>query len=358
MFQFVTNSKKKVNSFFNKVTQKYVLCLLLSIGKKNCRAMSDDLGLSYNSIYQYFDYFEEQKKVIQKFFVDLVKHYSTNENPGVLIVDTTQLKKFYAKKLECISYDFSTSLKLVIKGISCVTVVWTNGKIVIPLDFDFWIRKKDIKNNDLYRKKTCISRELICKWKDKISFKYIPLDGEYANEDFMKFLNQEDFKYSMRIQRSRVVAINGIEAALKNHPFFQLKRNEHYKSAKGTYKGITAHFTCQKRKAKNNTTEVVFIVSNLENLTPKEHILAYDFRWPIEKMFRTLKQSLGIQDCQSNFRLKQEAHIFASFLAFLKLEIIKISKKKKSPEQVLKIIRRQNRAQTKIEFDALEGFLM
>ena len=58
-------------------------------------------------------------------------------------------------------------------------------------------------------------------------------------------------------------------------------------------------------------------------------------------MFRTFKQKLGVQDCQSNFGQKQRAHIFATFLAFVELEMQKISKKKKSPEEIVKIIRAQ-----------------
>ena len=75
-------------------------------------------------------------------------------------------------------------------------------------------------------------------------------------------------------------------------------------------------------------------------------------------MFRTLKQSLGIQHCQSNSIQKQRAHIFATFLAFTELEIQKIAKRKKSPEQVLKIIKLKKRLKLDPEFHLLEGFVM
>jgi hypothetical protein len=96
----------------------------------------------------------------------------------------------------------------------------------------------------------------------------------------------------------------------------------------------------------------------MKNLTPKQHILAYEYRWPIEKFFRTAKQHLGIQDCQSTFIKKQRAHIFATFLAFIELEVQKIYKKKKSPEQVLKVIRDQNRLQKNPPPPLLEGLIM
>ena len=75
-------------------------------------------------------------------------------------------------------------------------------------------------------------------------------------------------------------------------------------------------------------------------------------------MFRTLKQSLGIQHCQSTSVQKQRAHIFATFLAFSELEIQKISKRKKSPEQALKMIRAQNKVKLISEYALREGFIM
>lgn len=77
--------------------------------------MSEDLGISYNSIYCYFDVFEEQKKAIKTFLISKVNLYATKENPGVLIVDNSQLVKLYAKKLDNVCYDYNSSMSLVLK---------------------------------------------------------------------------------------------------------------------------------------------------------------------------------------------------------------------------------------------------
>ena len=241
---------------------------------------------------------------------------------------------------------------------SCVTVAWTNGKVLIPLDFDFWIRKKDLEDETLYKKKTEISEELILEWKNQIPFSYVSLDGDYGNEYFLNFLHDIGLLYSIRMPRSRRVVIDGKELSLSEHPFFQLKRNERYKTARCTYKGIPAYVTSQKRKGPRGTKETVFVISNLNGLSPKQQIEAYELRWPIEKMFRTVKQYLGLQDCQSVSTQKQRAHIFATFLAFTELEMHKINKKKKSPEEVLKIFRVQNTLKINSQTNHLEGYIM
>lgn len=356
--QCVTKNTKKIYSFLSSSVKIYVTSLLLSTGKKNCSSMAEDLGISYHSIYSYFDVAAAQEKYIKNFLIRVIKSYATKGNPGILIVDCTQLVKLYAKKKGCICYDYNSSMSLVLKGMSCVTTAWTNGKILIPLDFGFWIRKKDLNDDPKYKKKTDIAKELITLWKDKIPFRYVALDGDYGNESFLYFLHKTRLKYSIRMPKNRVVVINGIATQLKNHNAFKLVKNERYKTAKGTYKGIPAFFTCHKRRGKKGSKQIVFVISNLENLTPKQHILAYEHRWPIEKFFRTSKQHLGIHHCQSASPQKQRAHIFAIFLAFSELEMLKIDKKKKSPEQALKIIKDQNRFKKKPELTLLEGLVV
>lgn len=359
LLQYAQKIRKDSSTFLAKSTKVYVLSMLMSTGKKNCSAMSSELGLSYRSLHQYFDNFGQQKNEIKRLLANLANYFSTEANPGVLIVDTTQIMKLYSRKMEFVCYDFNGSMKNIFKGISCVTVAWCNGEVLIPLDFDFWIREKDLKGGKKYKKKTEIARELILEWKDKVAFSYIPLDGDYGNETFLRFLHQHDLLYSIRMPTTRKVAIeNEPEIALKKQPFFQFKRNARYKSTKCTYKGIETYITAHKRNGPNNTKQTVFVVSNMENLSPKQHIDAYELRWPIEKTFRTTKQHLGLQHCQSISIEKQRAHIFASFLAFVKLELIKIDKKKKSPEEALKFFRCQNLPQKNQPIIDLEGFIM
>lgn len=359
LLQYAQKFIKNSSTFLERSTRNYVFSLLISSCKKNCSAMSSELGFSYRCLQQYFYNFEYQETKIKDLLARLANSLATKDNPGVLIVDTTQIMKLYSKKIEVLCYDFNGSMKNIFKGISCVTVAWCNGKVLIPLDFDFWVRQKDLKENITYKKKTDLSRKLILEWKDKVPFSYIPLDGDYGNEAFLNFLHQNKLRYSIRIPTNRKVIIeNGPETKLKCQPFFQLKKNERYKTTKCIYKGIHTNVTSQKRKGHNSTKQTVFVVSNLANLSPKEHIEAFELRWPIEKMFRTTKQYLGFQQCQSTSAKKQRAHIFATFLAFAELEIQKINKKKKSPEEILKILRGQNCAKTNQPIVDLEGIIM
>lgn len=347
--------------FFNnnlfKSTKEYAICLLLSTGKKNCTAMASSLGIKFRSIYNCFNDFKYEEEELKKYFIALVNLHATKENPGVIIGDGTQISKRYGKKFEESGYDFNSAIKSVIKGLTMITLAWTNGEIIIPLDFICWVREKDLKNKE-YKKKTAITKELILKYKDKVPFKFIALDGDYGNRDFLLFLDTNNIPYVMRMPKNREVWIDGKLALLKDQPIFQLKRNAKYVKGKGSYKDINMYFITHKRKGKNNTKQVVFIASNIEGLSPKEYVDLYDCRWPIEMMFRTLKQSLGLQQCQSISMKNQRGHIFATFLALVELDIQKINKKKTSREQVLKNLRLQNIAKINPEFTLGDGVIM
>ena len=174
--------------------------------------MSYELGIPYNVIYQFLDPENFQEKAFKDYLISMVHIHSTKENLGVFIVDNSQIIKLFSQKLLCVGYDFNSSMKLVLKGISCVTAAWTNGKIVIPLSFDFWIRKKDLQNNKKYKKKTELSTILIDEYKNKIPFAYVALDGDYGNEYCFDCLQEKSLKYSIRTNKSRVISIDGVEA--------------------------------------------------------------------------------------------------------------------------------------------------
>lgn len=351
--QYAITPKKIIDSF-----KIYILALFLTKTKKNYASMSRETGFSYSSILKSQNYFLSKKKAIQKYFISIINLHATPNNPGFLISDSSQLMKIYAKKIDGLCYDYNGCMKDVFKGITNTFLAWSNGKITIPIDFDFWITKKAIKDKNLYRKKTEITKELIMRLRKKIPFKYALFDGEYGNKPFIDFLEIINLLYSARIACNRRVIIDGIDAPLKTHPSLKLIRNEKYKTKFGYYKGIPANFMAHKRKGSGKSKQVVFIISNIKELSPKEHVNLYAKRWSIEKMFRTLKQSFGIRECQSTNIKKQEAHIYATCLAFVELEKIKIDKKKKSVEQVLYKIRFQNDFKKLSLFDGLQDFIM
>ena len=185
------------------------------------------------------------------------------------------------------------------------------------------------------------------------------MDGAFASEAMLQFCKRNLINFCMTIAKNRVIAAkDGTKAQLQHHPKLKLKRNERYKTIKGVYKDIKCYFTAHKRYSNSGKSyNIVYIVSSL-NIPAKEQAKAYNIRWNIEKIFRTTKQSLGLNDCQCIEIEKQRTHIFSVFFAYAKLEEQKLFKRKKSVEQVLKDFRIQKTYMEDFQSYLLEQTIM
>lgn len=317
----------------------YVLGILLSTKKKNCSAISRDINISKKQLYEVYKNTEDKAKSIKNILMKKAKNHQKKSLPSVLIIDPTIIRKWFAKELEGLSYDYDGVINKSKKCLEPVVAAWTNSKITIPLDFSFWINRRFIEK---YKKKTEIAEELIIKICALMQIDYVVLDGAFATKKMIRFFKESDINFCMRIARNRLIkSQKGTIEQLQKHPELKFKRNECHKTIKGFYKGMECFFTAHKRYSKKrNSFDIVYIVSSLD-ISPREQAAAYGIRWNIEKMFRTMKQSLGLSDCQCIGIEKQQIHIYSVFLAYAKLEEEKIFKRKKSPEEILNPIRSQ-----------------
>ena len=340
----------------SKSIKRYVFAIILSTKKKNCSSMSQSIGISKKHLYEVYKNSENNAKQIESLLIKMVKKYWKKELPSVLIIDPTHIKKWFAKDIENLAYDYDGVIGRSKQCLVPVIATWTNGKITIPLSLTFWINRTFTQD---YKEKRVLAQELILKLKALIPFDYVTMDGEFASEPMLKFLNKHSINYSMRIARNRVViSEDGTKSQLQHHPKLKLKRNERSRTIKGTYKGTRCYFTVHKRySTSRKSCNTVYIVSSLD-INSKKQVEAYNIRWNIEKMFRTAKQSLGLCDCQCLNIEKQRTHIFSVFLAYSKLEEQKFFKRKKSPEQILHHLRSQKPYLLKFQSLLLEQTIM
>ena len=71
---------------------------------------------------------------------------------GFLIVDDTVLDKPYSEKIGFVRRQWSGKHHRTVKGIGLITLVWTDGKVVFPIDFRIYNIEEDNKTkNDHFR---------------------------------------------------------------------------------------------------------------------------------------------------------------------------------------------------------------
>ncbi len=110
------------------------------------------------------------------------------------------------------------------------------------------------------------------------------------------------------------------------------------RTIKAKWHNIDLYITAERRIDKYNQESVVFLASTYK-ASPKKHVLNYRERWPIEKFFRTAKQSLGIEECFSRSLEIQEKHIAATMLAYSIAQFERYNKKLDTPEHAIRTIK-------------------
>ena len=314
----------------------YTFGLLKCLVKKTCTGMAVSLSVTHDSVYRFLNSKISFEEVFTSMMIRVIDYYSRG-NSGFLIIDDTAIPKIFSRVMTGGGLVYDSCLGRPNKGYAIVVLVWSNGKIVLPIAFQFWFSKDVVDEKDR-RKKSEISQDLLIKYGKKVLHNFVLLDGLYCSANMINFLNEKLFKFEMRIARNRIVTINGKTCRIDTHPELRLSRNSRSKIVKGHWQGIELYFTADKRINKNNEYEIVFQISNM-NISSEEHVDNYKRRWGIEKFFRISKQKLGLGDCQSRDIEKQRGHIYAVFYVFALIQIIKIDNNLDCSEDVIKQLR-------------------
>lgn len=326
MKNILKNLSKKTKDSLN----YYVSGLILSEGSKTCTKLALLIKKKHDFLYQFLS-----KRFLSEIFsnlmIALVKEIH-KISPGWIIIDDTILSKFFSKLIVGVYDLYNAALKRPDRGFCIIVLCWSNGKITIPIKFK-WLFSKEIIG-EKYKTKSNLAEELLlfCKLK-KIPFTYFTADGHYSTVNFLPFLMQQKIKFVMKISRNRKIKTsNGIYEQLQKHPALKLLRNSRCAKVKALYHGEQYFFSSQKRQRRDGSYETIYLISNMD-IRAKKYLKFYDGRWEIEEMFRTLKQSLGLNDCQARDIDKQKVHIYASFFAYTFLSTEKNRLNLENPEE-------------------------
>lgn len=341
--QSVIPERVNVQPFFASSLARHIFALILTCGRKNYSSISRELQQQYGFMcgkVRKQSTIEHAKNILHRYIAQ-----RSQKHPGTLIVDFTMQRKPYAQKTARVTYDYDGSGKNVQKGISLCVASWTDGIVTIPFMYTNWLRRADA--GDHYQKKTDITLTVIMDAvQNNIPFTRILLDGAFATKKIIHTLTQLNLEFIIRMPKNRVITTtDGVLAQIKKHPMLKLHGNTRYRVIKAVCQDMQCFIIAYKRKGRNGTIETVFLISNVA-LDPKKYVEQYAIRWNTEKFFRTSKQSLGMLDCQSTSKQKQDEHLHHVMVAYAALEHEKICRRKKSPEDILRCLRFRNSLST------------
>ena len=239
-------------------------------------------------------------------WVHVQEHVSLND---ALIVDDTVLDKQRSRKNELAHFHWSGNAHRRIRGICLVNLLSANGTTRLPADYRVYEgADSNITKHDHFK--------AMLETAKKRDFKpsYVMADCWYASLDNMKKIVQYGWKFIMGLKENRLVN----ETQGHYVPVSALDWTDH-SVRKVWLKGFGFVLVARIVFANGDTR---YICTNDLFLTHYDDLARESKkRWSIEEFHRGIKQTTGIEKCYSILRRSQLTHIFASFVAFIKLEI-------------------------------------
>jgi len=248
---------------------------------------------------------------------------------GYLVVDDSVLDKSFSRKNELTAYHYSGNEHALVNGIDIVNLLWTKGDECVPVDYKIYQPKKE----EVFKTKNDYFKELILRAKT-LKFKpfYVLADAWYGSVENMKFLDKQNLKFIFGTKPNRLasitknvyVNISNLDWTKKQVQKVWLKEYGYVLVARIVFKDES----------------IRYVVTNDLELTDFNTLKKHnDHRWNIETFHRGIKQTTGIEKCYSILEKSQRSHIFACFVAFLKLEYTRLKDQITWYEQKAQLLR-------------------
>ena len=226
---------------------------------------------------------------------------------GLLVLDDTTLDKPYARNIELVTRHWSGKHHQVVLGINLISLLWTDGKALIPTNFRVYDRPIGGKNKNEH------FRDMLQAAKER-GFEpgYVLFDSWYSSLENLKLVRAYGWWWLTQLKSNRQVNPDGsgnvtigtleIEPSgrqvhLKGYGFIKVFRTV-------SPKGDAEYWA---------TSELDMRVRQFEERQKQA--------WAIENYHRGIKQCCGIEKAQVRSASAQVRHISLSIRAFVRLEV-------------------------------------
>ena len=290
--------------------------------------------ISHDKITKYLNSVDLGSKELWKYAKPQIRKHEDQQG-GVLILDDSIEEKPYTDENEIVAWHHSHAKGRHVKGINILSCLVSYGDTVLP--FGYEIIHKDVSFSDIetrkVKRKSSISknqyfRNLIQRSIDnKVLFEHVLADSWFGSKENMEFIAALDKKFIIGIKSNRTVALSGKDKKLGKFQQVSSLDMRDGGSKKVWLKGVSFQVMLVKKVFTNEdgSIGVLYLASN-----DIEHDAAYLYqiyqkRWRIEEYHKSIKENASLAKSPTKKMRSQANHIFASIVAFCKLEIMKVA---------------------------------
>ena len=253
---------------------------------------------------------------------------------GVLIIDDTIEEKTYTDENEIICWHYSHAKGICVKGVNILSCLARYGDVALPIAYESVCkdvtfcdiatkkvnRQSSVSKNELFR--SIITQSVT----NQVKFDYVLADNWFGAKKNMEFIHYEiKKKFIIGVKANRLVALTEQDrkkGQYQNLNTLLLKDGE---KRIVWLKDFFFPVTLIKKIFKNedSSTGVLYLVSNdLESSTDRIYEV-YQKRWRIEEYHKSIKQNASLEKSPTKVMRSQKNHIFASIIAYCKLEFLR-----------------------------------
>lgn len=320
----------------SKAEQKltYPIALLLSTSRrKTFEALGRDIGISGDTIIRRVN---KSATTVDELVLYAKKLF---KKKAYLLIDDTLILKIYSRYIEGACDNYSSSDGRSYRSLCSVVAMITDGNTALPIDQVIWTSAEFSQTT--YKKKWELAQVLIKKIQGLINIKAVVMDGLYDTHAMIQWLISNNVPFEMRFHSNRVIEYKGMRSQIRESEPLQLSGKRPKRKIRASWYKINLYFTALRRRIRNGEFITIYQVSNYK-ASAREHVQIYGYRWNIEKFFRTAKQKLGLNDCQSLKQETQEKHIMNVFLTYILVQFERKKNKLKNPEAAIKSLKQRN----------------
>lgn len=273
---------------------------------------------------------------------------------GVLIIDDTIEEKTYTDENEIICWHYSHAKGKVIKGVNILSCLARYGDVALPIAYEP-IRKDvvfcDMATKKVNRQSSTSKNELFRSMlaqsvANRVKFDYVLADNWFGAKKNIEFIHYEiKKKFVIGVKSNRLIALSEQDrkkGQYQNLNALLLKDGE---KRIAWLKDISFPVALIKKIFKNEdgSTGMLYLVSNdLENSADRIYEV-YQKRWRIEEYHKSIKYNASLAKSPTKVVRSQKNHIFASIIAYCKLEFLKIKTSLNHFALKYKLLMRANR---------------
>ena len=215
---------------------------------------------------------------------------------GYLIIDDTVVPKPFATAMEDLAWVFSSQQGKPVYGFSVVLLIWTDGRVRIPLGIRLWHKGGPSK--------LALALELLSYARNRLHCRpaYVLFDAWYPSKTLLKRIRDYGWYFVCRLKKNR--RFNGQPLrAYRRHPYWAESG-----WLAGGLKVLVVRYGAK------------YYATNRLTLPAAEVRRLYRVRAQIEEVIRVCKDQLGLNGCQARSEQAQLHHFTCCLVAFCVLE--------------------------------------